>query len=232
MRRRGLRTGVANIPLTHNSLSVNLARLDQAHQVVASRYADLLPVMTTCGAITRKVPQKAGPGALRSQRRRYRWLRDSLVLQGARKGSGPISGVLADLRYDVDDVVAAAPRRHLRILNCNGDRPFVPDHQVQPLELPRRNGLVAFSDHQVQAIPSVVTSLPRGSWTLVTNLSETDLRYLVQQVPQARSIVGFHFGTGLWLLFGPMVTELPSSWQPKRAIPLGPSALVGSSFSR
>ena len=55
VRKLGLRVGVAHIPVTHNSLTKNLARLDVAHARVAARYRDMLPIHTTCGVLTRKM---------------------------------------------------------------------------------------------------------------------------------------------------------------------------------
>ena len=85
MRRSGLRTGVGNIPLTHNSLSVNLERLDDAHRAVAREYSELLPVITTCGTITASTTREHRRAFLASQRWRYGWVRDSVILQRARK---------------------------------------------------------------------------------------------------------------------------------------------------
>ena len=58
VRRLGLRVGVTDIPLTHNSRTANLARLDVAHAAVAARYPELLPVRTTCGVVARQPSQE------------------------------------------------------------------------------------------------------------------------------------------------------------------------------
>jgi len=229
MRRKGLRTGVTNIPLTHNSLSINMERLDNAHQAVAKRYSDLLPVTTTCGTITAKTSQENRFVWFPSQRWRYRWLRDSVALQGARKTAGRIVGVLADIRHDVDDLIERAPGRRLHIFNCSTGRPFVPDDQ-EPLELSRRDGVVVFSDCAISQVPAALADLPPGSWTLLTNLSETDMKVLEPQLSVAPTVLGFHMATGLWLLLGATFTELPDSWRSNRATPLGPRSLVGASF--
>jgi hypothetical protein len=220
IRREGFRTGVANIPITHNSLSVNLARLDEAHQAVAKQYTDLLPLMTTCGTIHESKARQDRPDLFASQRWRYRWLRDSIVLRHARKAAGGSGGVLADMRYDVDRLIACSPGRRLNIINSNDGRPFVPGKQV-PLELRRAHGEVVFLDCAVTEIPVVLASLPPDSWTLVTNLSEMDLRILESQRSRIPSTLGYHVGTGLWLLFGPTSAELPDNWRSKRASPLG-----------
>ena len=86
VQRRGLRTGVADIPLTHNSLSTNLDRLDEAHQAIAKSYPDMLPVRTTCGVITRKTAEPDSSAWFPSYRWRYPWLRESLSIREARQG--------------------------------------------------------------------------------------------------------------------------------------------------
>ncbi|UUT34484.1 glycosyltransferase family protein [Microbacterium elymi] len=73
MRSRGRRAAVRDIPLTHNSLTVNLDRLDVAHRWVGDAYPGLLPLQTTCGTIeaggspggwSRLAPQGTGPGTV------------------------------------------------------------------------------------------------------------------------------------------------------------------------
>ena len=98
VRRLGLRVGVTDIPLTHNSLTVNLARLDVAHAAVAARYPEMLPVRTTCGVVARQTVRSSSGGWLGSQRWRYSWLRESLTVRRARRiTAAPI--VLADTPY-------------------------------------------------------------------------------------------------------------------------------------
>ena len=219
VRRRGLRTGVANIPLTHNSLSVNLERLDVAHQAIAARYADLLPVRTTCGVVTRKTVPEGGDAWLSSHRWRYRWLRDSIVLQGARRVARNTDSVLADIRHDVDEVINRSPGRRLYIVNCSDDRRFT-THGQDPLELPRNDGTAVFTDCDISDIPAILANRQPSSWLLVTNLSQEDIKVLGPQL-SGSSVLGFHHATGLWLLFGATLADLPPHWRTKRATPLG-----------
>lgn len=219
-RRRGLRTGVADIPLTHNSLSVNLARLDSAHQAIAARYADLLPIRTTCGMVTSKTARADGHVWFPAHRWRYRWLFDSIALQGARRVADRIPSVLADIRHDVDEVVDRSPGRRLHIVNCSNGRRFAtggPD----PLELPRRDGAVLFTECGVSDISEVASSHLPGSWVLLTNLSQQDIKLAGPQLAGNSSVLGFHVATGFWLLLGARFTDLPPSWHSKRATPLG-----------
>jgi hypothetical protein len=220
VRRNGLRTGVADIPLTHNSLSVNVDRLDVAHQAVADRYADLLPVRTTCGVITSRT---GGRVLLAPHRWRYRWLRESLVLRQARGGAAA-AAVLADIRDDVDGVISRAPGRRLRILNQSRDR-FAyggPD----PLELQRRDGSVAIAARSMAGIDAALADRAADGRLLLTNLSGPDIVALGSRWPGAPAVLGFHTGIGFWLLVGAPLDDLPPQWQSRKATPLGGRALA------
>lgn len=219
MRKRGLRTGVADIPLTHNSLSTNLDRLDEAHQAIAAQYADLLPVRTTCGAVTRKTPTAGSHVWFPSHRWRYRWLRESLTLRGARKAAGLEAAVLADIRLDVDDVIGRSPGQRLRIVNCSHDAPLA-DGSPDPLELRRRDGDIVIADYDVSDVPTALGHHD-DSWLLLTNLSRPDVAMISSRLPTTTSVLGFHTGIGFWLLLGAPFTDLPPQWRSKRATPMG-----------
>ena len=227
MRRQGLRTGVVDIPLTHNSLTINLARLDTAHQAIAACYTDLLPVRTTCGTVTGKTAQGGGHVWFPSHRWRYRWLLDSIVLQGVRRAAGPIPSVLADIRHDVDEVIDRAPGRRLHIINCSSDRRFVTDG-LDPLEFPRRDGTVLFTECSISDIPAVLASGSSESWLLLTNLSQPDIKVLAPNLGKIPHVLGFHAPTGFWLLLGAAFTDLPPRWLSRRATPLGMRAPAAS----
>jgi hypothetical protein len=228
VRGKGLRVGAVDIPLTHNSLSTNLDHLDVAHQAIAERYPDLLPVWTTCGLITMKTTKKAGESWLSSHRWRYRWLRDSLALRGARRDAGRTPGVIADIRHDIDGIVGRSPDRRLHIFNCFRDSSFM-DGSPDPLELRRHDGRVVFAACAVSDVPAALASSPPGSWQLVTNLSRADLKVLHSRLPTIPGVLGFHTGTGLWLLLGVPIKDLPPQWRSKRATPLGMRVLTADS---
>jgi Glycosyltransferase like family len=222
MQRKGLRTGVADIPLTHNSLSVNLEGLDTAHQAVARSYTELLPVRTTCGTITSKIAGKNRHDWFAPHRSRYRWLRDSIVLQGTRSAADGMAAVLLDLRTHIDGAIERAPGRQLYIVNRSTGSPFVMDRK-KPIELTRGTGTAVFADSDIYEIPGAVANRPPGAWTLITNLSKPDIKFLEKQMVLASSILGFHHATGFWLLLRPRLAELPESWRSRRATPLGVS---------
>jgi hypothetical protein len=226
VRRQRLRTGVADIPVTHNSLSTNIDRLDSAHQAVAARYADLLPVRTTCGLVTSKTAQAGGHIWFPAHRWRYRWLFDSIALHGARRTISRIPGVLADIRHEVDEVIDRSPGRRLHIVNCSNDRRFV-NNGLDPLELSRRDGTVVFTECGISDIPKVIASCLPGSWLMLTNLSKQDIKVLGPHITGIPSVLGFQVATGFWLLLGAAFTDLPPSWRSKRATPFGMRPLAG-----
>jgi hypothetical protein len=223
LRRLGLRTGVADIPLTHNSLSTNVERLDVAHRAIAEAYADLLPVQTTCGLITSKRVEPARTPPLQPFRWRYRWLRESIELRGARRPASPAVMVLADIRHDIDDLVSCAPGHHLSIVNRSSGADFA-DGSVGRLELPRFGGVVSLAASSLSRLPALIRDQAPGSWLLVTNLSRTDIAELSQSLAGRPSVLGFHSSTGYWLLLGASAAELPLKWRSKSAIPLGARA--------
>ncbi len=151
VRKLGLRAGVADIPLTHNSLSTNVDRLDAAHQAVAAIYPELLPVRTTCGVIT---ANGGGRVLLPAHRWRYRWARESLTVRRAHPGPALSPAVLANIREDIDGVIATSPGRRLDIINlCEGG---FTDAGPDPLELRRRDGTIAIAARAMASVLSAV----------------------------------------------------------------------------
>jgi hypothetical protein len=220
MRSQGLRTGAADIPLTHNSLTINLDRLDVAHQVVASRFTDLLPVRTTCGVIAKPTRKRATDAWLDSQRWRYLWLRESLSAYAARGARKYTAVILADIRRDVDDIISRAPQRCLHILNVSHGRPFPEGDSV---EFSRRDGRVTMSSCARPDVPAILArdAPDSGSWLLITNLRREDVVPPASWLPDSSAVLGFHEGIGFWLLVGPSTADLPPQWRSRRATPLG-----------
>ncbi len=230
VRRLGLRVGVTDIPLTHNSRTANLARLDVAHAAIAARYPEMLPVRTTCGVVARQTARSSSRGWLGSQRWRYSWLRESLTVRNARRVTGaPI--VLADIRRDVDNVIERAPGRRLRIVNCSGEARFM-DADGGPLELTRGNGRVVVDARQISEIPAVLAAGPPGSWFLLTNMPQEDLGDIGARWRSNRQLVGFHAGIGFWILLGATAADLPPHWRSERSVPLGTRRLVPEPYRR
>jgi hypothetical protein len=219
VRRLGLRVVVTDIPLTHNSLTANLARLDVAHAAVAARYPEMLPVRTTCGVITGQTARSSSGGWLGSQRWRYSWLRESVIVRRTCRITGaPI--VLADIRRDVDKIIERAPGRRLRIVNCSREARFMGSDEG-PLELRRRNGRIVVDARQISDIPAALAADPPGSWLLLTNMPQEDLGHIGARWPSNRQVVGFHTGIGFWILLGAAAADIPPHWRSERSVPLG-----------
>lgn len=116
VRAAGDRAVACDLAITHNSLTVNLARLDEAHERVGRLYPQLLPVQTTCGTIR----SEKGPRYVRQVIRKLssagRWWRESRVASSM-SGAGPV--VLVDIRQCVDEAVRLAGLESLTVLDCN-----------------------------------------------------------------------------------------------------------------
>lgn len=217
MRAQGRRVTAGDIPLTHNSMSVNLDRLDVAHRALAARYPAALPLRTTCGVVTSTEPVTR---PLKAHRWRYRWLRESLVAHMARNavGGGPV--VLSDIRQDVDDAIAGASES-LEVLNldraCAGDDPL----RLQVGFL-RRDQALTVTSMTMADLTQRLAARDGERPLLITNLAVSDLRALRALLPTRRRLVGYHENTGCWLLLGePAMRVTQEPFTLRRARPCG-----------
>lgn len=221
VREMGLRVAAADLPLTHNSLTINLDRLDVAHRAVAARYPGQLPVQTTCGMIT--TPQPRTP-LLKSQRWRYRWLKESWNAHAVRRLTGGGSLVLSDICLDVEDVIDDAPEP-FRVFNFDRSGAFR-DARPSPLALHRRGHPVVFGSGGAQELVAAVTEHDGTSSTLLTNLGPQQLALLAPQLNRHDCVVGIH-DSFIWALLSAEGAHLPESWRSRRATPLGMPARSG-----
>lgn len=221
LRSMGSRVAVANIPLTHNSLTINLDRLAEAHQWIARAYPGQLPIVTTCGTVQQRVgvpPVVAG--LVNAQRWRYRWLRESISAHKLRNSSlvRPVT-VLGDLRRDIDDICSAAGVGAATVVNA------VPKsaggHELgKPLELSRRGVRFSFLTVEEGAVAALVSAQALASTVAVTNISFDTAGEVVGALAGRRVILGFHGNTGPWLLTGPSVEAAEAHYRTPRSIPL------------
>lgn len=215
MRESGRRVCAVDLPVTHNSLTVNLDKLDVAHAAVARRYPSRLPVRTTCGVVTDRTDESLGREPfLAGHRWRYRWLRDSRPARAAGRSLPDASVVLADIRLDVDDVIAALDGP---LLVVNVDPAADRWGAGQRLVLHRKGLPVAFTAARV---PDLAGVLDGAGPALVTNLGAQDLAAL-RPVADASTIVGYHEAMGFWVLLGCPAGTVPPSWEHPRATPFG-----------
>lgn len=220
MRSAGRLAGAVDTAITHNSLTVNLARLDEAHRRVAQQYPQLLPIATTCGTITRRRSWRDVP-RLRGQRW-HTWLRQSRPAGRVRAALG-VPVVLADIAHEVDllDFSAARPL-HLVNLDRTGEFAGAAGASVV---LERRGRPVLMSavvdDHELE--PALAQLAP-DDHVLVTGLRREDLPGLGSVLDSRPWLAGVQWDE-VWLLGGPDAAEPPAAWRRRQAVPLGAGSL-------
>jgi len=206
----GLRVGVADIPLTHNSRTANIDGLDVAQAEIATLYPDMLPVKTTCGVLTTKTAAGHRSVQFATVRSGYRRLGASLALrQALGLKLGPI--VLADIRRDVDRIIERSPDGRLAIVNFSAEA-GISNFYGSRLELARGHGRVVMSARNHEQPSLTHRTCAGGSWLLITNVQPQDLRKDVANWPVGDRVFGFHMPTGFWALFGARCAELSEHW--------------------
>ena len=222
VRRRGLAVGAVDTGITHNSLTVNLARLDVAHAQVAAAYPEAVPVRSTCGTVgdaawehrLRSLP------VLGAQGWRVQWLRESVLAARARRRLG-VPAVISDIRRDVD-LLPVGRGRTLHLVDVDATGGFA-EYAGRPLDLLRRDQPVrARAVADTTGLVAAIGEVPEGDSLLVTGLSLGLLGPLADVVHATATpcVVGVHDHT-MWLLAGPVATRLPGRWESRRATPLG-----------
>jgi hypothetical protein len=222
-RRAGRLVRVADLPLTHNSLTINLARLDVAHHRILGDYPGLMPVATTCGPIP--APVRRGIEPLRALRSSARWVRQSVAVRRALRDLR-IPVVLADLTRDVDQLVAAMDTAGALVAVVNVDSSDDPLGGHERVVLGRLGRPIEFQ----AAGPDRATTVARGLLgsgrpVIVTNLDATGVRRL-RDGTSTDFVVGYHPHGGFWAVGAP-VTALPAAWgggRGSRALGLAPRA--------
>lgn len=212
-RARGQQVVALDIPLTHNSLSTNLARLDEAHAAVAVRHPDQLPLETTCGRITAGRPARERVPVLADHRWRLRWAKASLAARAARLHSGSDRVVLGDLRRDIDRI-AAEVAGEIRVHNVtSSDRRFV--DAPGGIRLPRAGYAVEFTSGTLAERPA---SAP-GDAVICTDLTLDDLALLGPELKGAEHVIGYHDDIGYWVLIGEAAERRAVIWPEPRSRP-------------
>ena len=219
VRRLGRRVCATDIPLTHNSATLNLDRLDIAYKAVAATYPEAVPLTATCGTIGARSRLRRSAGILRPHRWRYRWLRESAVVHAARRIAGGGRCVLGDIRLDIDEVLASNRSAPLRVLNLERGARFAGGDR--PLDLVRDGGPISFASHPMSELIEVVSSRSPGTSMLVTDLRIADLRTLAPNLPPGPRVLGFRREIGLWILLGAAAGARPREWRSPTARPLG-----------
>lgn len=221
--RLGLAAGAVDLAVTHNSLTINMARLDVAHRTVGALYPAAVPIRTTCGTIGSRSSRLREHRLVRAHGWRLSWLRHSLLARRAQRWIDA-PAVLRDIREEVDLIEPLTP---LRLINVDGAGGFV-EHAREPLELTRFGRSVTMSTvASVDELPALVRAVPRDEIVLVVGLGLDDLADARATTALDRPwLVGIHPGE-MWLLGGLPVERLPESWTSRGAVPLGARAFSG-----
>lgn len=227
-RAAGLRVCAVDIPLTHNSLTINLDRLDVAYAALAASHPDAVPVMTPQGVVGGKPRLRNRTNILSSHRWRYRWLRES---RDARAGSSATGGspcVLADIRTDIDELLAQlASPPPLLVVNVDRHCSFA-NEQSRPLSLVRSRRPIRVASAPLEEVAQTITRCAPGGPALVTNVDLEELGWLASQLPFEERIIGFRKSIGYWMLIGVAPDAMPSIWRSRPATPLGSAGLLAA----
>lgn len=222
LRARGLGVCVQDIPLTHNSLTVNLARLEVAYAALAATYPAAMPVMTPQGKVGGEPRLRDRVTVLGEHRWRYRWLRESVDAHQGRRAAAGSPCLIADIRLDVDDLLARLPEDP-PLLVINLDATGFVDESPGPLELRRQGRPVRLTSRPRDGVAEVARSA--AGPVLITNLSLADVAALAPQLPAERRVLGFRSSLGYWMLLGVAPAAMPLTWRSAQARPLGMPAL-------
>jgi hypothetical protein len=220
LRRLGYRVGAVDCAVTHNSLTVNLARLDVAHRRVAELYPDLGPVRTTCGTVGAVVPRWRTAGPVRRHGWRWRWLKLSLQSRRARRRLA-VPVVLSDIRHEVD-LLHFSEDAPLHLVNADGGLGGFTHSGGAAVRFTRLGKPVVMQavDTPEAAAALLGTAAP---WTsvLVLGVGLEDLDRVVVGADADRPwVLGVQPGA-CWLLGGPAARALPVEWRRPASVPLG-----------
>jgi hypothetical protein len=214
MRRAGRRAVARDVPLTHNSLSTNLAKLDLAHRHVADRYPEFVPIHTTCGTVRREdasTPLQQGMRRVRSARI---WWRESHVARDVHRISPGSEKVFADIRMLIDDALEIGGHGALRVLDLD---PGASAEHAGDLERFGRAFEVSTAD--VDAARDVIAARAPDELIFVAGLDDASQRALAPFGGQPH-VLGNSHSTGRWALIGASGDQLRALWPARRNRPL------------
>ncbi|WP_161962279.1 glycosyltransferase [Nocardioides speluncae] len=229
MKALGRDVGAVNLAVTHNSLTINLARLDVAHARVAALHPSAVPVRTTCGVVggdsTSRLKSLPVLGSVAAKHGwRYQWFQESrLARRASRRAKLP--AVIGDIRRSVDGLEVGVDRT-LHVVNVDDVGGFA-GYGAEPLCLLRREQPVkARAVSTPDDLVAALGSIPAGESTLVTDLDVEHVEPVGELVRRRaeEAVLGVHDGM-LWLLTGSAATHLPETFGNRRATSLGTPVL-------
>lgn len=222
LRALGLQVGAFDVPLTHNSLTTNLVALDHAHAEVARRYPRAVPVRTTCGVVGGPTASGVHARSVRFATKLRRRLADELTVREARLDPRLDAVTFVDLRFAIDDVLAAVAPGRLTVLNVTPRHaPFGDGGDLTLRRHDRTFEVGSGGLHVVAELAAAVLSNPDTlDVVLVTNLQAACVAPLRDRLGAARLQFGCAAGTGLWLMAARREIRAPDAWRSLRRRPL------------
>ncbi|MCB2177406.1 MAG: glycosyltransferase family protein [Actinomycetales bacterium] len=221
VRDQGLRVVATDLPLTHNSMTVNLDRLAEAHARVAALHPGDLPMQTTCGVVREARQRSRWRTVLRRRRGAAAWLRESVL--AARLA--PLSGArasdvaLADIRLDIDDALELLAAPSLEVVNLD-PLPGSPDLWTVD-GLSRRGRTVSARAGDAGLALTALTARRADDALLLTGVDRATMTRLGPALRGTPHLVGVARDTGAWVLCHPEAPRVRSMWPGRRNAAFG-----------
>lgn len=225
MRRTGLRATALDLAITHNSLTINLDRLDDAHRKIGEDYPDLLPIRTTCGTVAREGAARRFGRTLGRARSAGIWWRESMEARALeRMGRAPV--IIADVRLVIDDAVALGGLAALRVVDVAAP------HGTSADGLTRFGNAYSIESIGADRAPERVAAAAPGEAMLVTGLQRHDIDAIARatHATGVDCILGYWQDTGIWALVGVGADAVAELWSGRRNRPF--AGLIGAAGPR
>ena len=217
MKRAGFRVVAGRIPITHNSLTTNLALLSDAHAHISRLYPEQIPIATTCGIVGRVDARRK---FLPRHRWRYRWIRGSRQAYLARRAAGPLAVVLSDIRFDIDALLEDCNTTQVTIAALKQTLDL-DTAMEQSIVLQRLGCRCSFRVVGLHGLRELLAQREPPESVVATNLSLAALASLrTMLVGQDNALIGFAEPIGFWLIVGPTTAASPAAWRLPSAKPL------------
>lgn len=217
MKREGKLVAVCRIPLTHNSLRINVDRLTEAHAQVARLYPEQIPLMTTMGPIAADPKWARGP--FEKHRWRYRWLRASWKAHAARRAIGRFPVVISDIGADIDCVLEACGLDRVTVIAVKADESDA--DLAESMDLARLGRTFTFQLASPEVALERIRQQGEADSILLTNLEGASLKGIRGLYPRVDALLGYDGPPGFWLVTGPAANASPEAWRCHSAVPLG-----------
>lgn len=221
---QGRQVATADLLVTHNSLTVNLDGLTDAHARVAELHPGVLPLATTCGVVRSREPR------LRTLARRRRgvatWIRESgLAARLADPAdTQPSAVVLGDIRLEIDDALDDLAIDSLTALHV-GPRS---DSRWDVDGLPRRGRPTTLRRGSPDTLQDVLVARTDRAAVLVTGHPARWIPAVLEHSDPRDRLLGVHGDTGPWALLAADSASAAARWPGRRHRPVLPDALANA----